>query len=106
MEFRRNFTLPSTRNHVPFLLPHQQDALSWLKDHPEVVVLSTDKNLGPAIMNRDRYLNLAWRDHLSDSSTYKRLSPDKGRSLLELVYKKILYFLRHFEKSIGTHNFT
>ena len=41
---------------TPNLLPSQQQALKWLLDHPELVVMSTDKNLGPAIIERERYV--------------------------------------------------
>ena len=38
----------------------QQNALTWLLDHPEIMVLNTDKNLGPAVIKRDRYMSLAY----------------------------------------------
>jgi len=52
------------------LLPHQQACLRSLRTNPELIVCKTDKNLGPAIMDRKRYFALAFRDHLSDKATY------------------------------------
>ena len=53
------------------LLPNQQATLQWLTEHPEIVVWSADKNLGTCVIERDNYIRLAYRDHLSDSPTYK-----------------------------------
>jgi hypothetical protein len=39
------------------------------------LVVQCDKNLGPAIIKRDDYIKLAFRDHLNDTLTYRRLSP-------------------------------
>jgi hypothetical protein len=43
-------------------------------DNPELVVFATDKNLGPAIMERKIYVERALTDHLMDASTYQQLS--------------------------------
>lgn len=105
MELRRIF---ATRRHkkapTPQLLAHQLDALNWLKEHPEIVVLHTDKNLGPAIMDRERYLDLAWRDHLSDRLTYQKLNFEEAKILQEEAVEKLSYFIRNFESKIGWDN--
>jgi len=38
------------------------------------MVCKTDKNLGPAIIERKHYFNLAFRDHLSNPRTYRKLT--------------------------------
>ena len=54
MELQRHFARPRLLKKAPTqLLAHQMDALNWLKEHPEVVVMHTDKNLGLAIMDRE-----------------------------------------------------
>ena len=55
------------------LLPSQMAAFKWLEAHDNVVVFPTDKNLGPAVMERDRYIDQALTDHLLDPKTYRRL---------------------------------
>ena len=35
------------------------------------LIVPCDKNLGPAIIERQDYLKIAMRDHLSDTTTYK-----------------------------------
>ena len=37
-------------------------------------MVQCDKNLGPAIIEKDEYIKLIIRDHLSDSTTYSRLT--------------------------------
>ena len=38
------------------LTPSQLYPLDWLKDHPKFIILNTDKNIGPAIMEREKYI--------------------------------------------------
>ena len=57
------------------LLPHQRRALQYLRSQHDFLIINCDKNLGPAIIERSSYVRMAFRDHLSDSSTYERLSP-------------------------------
>ncbi|GFH46966.1 hypothetical protein CTEN210_04855 [Chaetoceros tenuissimus] len=105
MELRRNFATPRRHKNAPIqLLAHQLDALTWLKEHPEIVVLHTDKNLGPAIMDRERYLDLAWRDHLSDRYTYQRLTQEEAKTLQNEAIEKLHYFIRNFDTKIGFDN--
>ena len=33
------------------------------------MITQTDKNLGPAVIERATYIKLAWSDHLSDEKT-------------------------------------
>ena len=52
------------------LLPHQRTALQELQKHPELMMVICDKGLGPAVIERDKYIELAFTDHLNDASTY------------------------------------
>jgi len=70
--FRRQRLTPSN------LLPSQQATVQWLKNHDNLVVFPTDKNLGPAVMERNRYIQVAYDDHLSDKETYERLTKDEA----------------------------
>ena len=85
------------------LLRQQENALTWLTDHPEYIVLHTDKNLGPAIMERQKYLDLAWRDHLSDTNTYQRLSEDTANSHISKIIADIHFFTTRFNKCLRPH---
>ena len=62
------------RLHTNNLTQHLRTVLQTLRDDKSIVIFSCDKNLGPAIIERERYIELAWHDHLHDTSTYQRLS--------------------------------
>jgi hypothetical protein len=57
------------------LILHQKKALNYLRNQQYFLVVQYDKNLGPAIIGPDEYINLAFRDHLNDTMTYLRQSP-------------------------------
>ena len=63
------------------LLPIQRRALRYLRNQDTFLVVQCDKNLGPAIIEKTRYIEMAFRDHLSDSETYQRLTPAESQSL-------------------------
>lgn len=56
------------------LLPHQQRALRDLRQQDTHLIVQCDKNLGPAIIEKTRYIKFALRDHLCDRDTYQPLS--------------------------------
>ena len=78
------------------LMPHQHDSLQWLLDHPEIIVMNSDKNLGPAVIERNRYVELAWSDHLSDRKTYQELSRDEAIRKLRQIRNSIFIFTGAF----------
>ena len=42
------------------------------------IILLTDKNLGPAIMERNKYLNLILKEQLLDNQTYQQLTENEA----------------------------
>ena len=48
------------------LLPYQTRALQLLQRQQDFLVCPCDKNLGPAIIERDDYIKIAMKDHLLD----------------------------------------
>jgi hypothetical protein len=42
----------------------EHSILSYLKQHQEFIILPTDKNLGPAILNRKDYIRKVLNEHL------------------------------------------
>eukprot|EP00979_Chaetoceros_neogracilis_P001011 scaffold191_cov273-Chaetoceros_neogracile.AAC.26 len=61
------------------LLPHQEAAMRWLLQHPNVTVFSADKNFGPVLIESTKYIDYAYDDHLSDVATYNRLTELQAR---------------------------
>ena len=62
------------RRRTQNLLPHQRFLLSELRNREDLLVVKCDKNLGPAVIEKSKYINLAFTNHLSDSTTYKELT--------------------------------
>jgi len=67
-------TLFRRRKGKTNLLPYQHRALCALQSQKEFLIVPCDKNLGPAIIQTEEYIRLAFRDHLNCTATYKRLS--------------------------------
>jgi len=88
----------------PNLLPLQEQAIRWLLDHPELIVMSTDKNLGPAIIEREEYVRLAYRDHLSDTNTYRQLTSAEATANLSRVASEIEAFTITFQCSVPAND--
>ena len=77
-----NFKKRKSRSN---LLPNQRRLLAFLQNDERFIVGISDKNLGPCIIERDRYVSLAFRDHLSDKSTYTNLAADKAHDALMAI---------------------
>jgi hypothetical protein len=58
-------------------LPHRH-ALDYLRSQTTFLVVHCDKNLGPALIEREKYIDFAIRDHLSDHTTYRRISTQEA----------------------------
>jgi len=59
------------------LTPNQKITLNKFKQSEEFIILPTDKNLGPAIMNRDLYIKQVLREHLT-TPAYLQLTSEKA----------------------------
>jgi hypothetical protein len=57
------------------LTPTQKTTLNEFKHSREFIILPTDKNLGPAVMNRDDYMTQVLKEHLL-KPTYLKLTPE------------------------------
>jgi hypothetical protein len=58
-------------------LPHRY-ALQYLRSQNDYLVVHCDKNLGPALIERDKYIRLAVSDHLADETTYQALTAEQA----------------------------
>lgn len=45
-----------------------------LRNNENIIILKADKNLGPAILERDVYIRRALDDHLLDKTSYRQMS--------------------------------
>ncbi|MFN9981934.1 MAG: hypothetical protein ACK53Y_18555, partial [bacterium] len=61
-EFEKQLKITTTQNtqnlkqNSSNLTPLQQETLAKLKKSTDFIIMPTDKNLGPAIMDRDKYI--------------------------------------------------
>ena len=94
-EMRRMFA--KNKRSEGNLLPTQRAAMKWLLEHPEIIVCSADKNLGPVIMERDKYLKFAFNDHLKDTSTYTRLTAEEANTRIGQIRRDIDFFTGTFD---------
>ena len=71
-----------------------------LQQQQMFLIAPCDKNLGPAIIERHDYLNIAMRDHLSDTTTYKSLSTSEIDRYSSEINKNILDWLKTYNKKL------
>ena len=84
---------PTTGN----LLPSQRQALRALRSRDDLIVLKTDKNLGPAVVERKVYIQRALDEHLADTNTYRRLTQQQAERRIKAVKRILTTFTnRHF----------
>lgn len=90
----------------------EQKVIQHLKHNPNLIVGSTDKNLGTFIMTRKEYVALAYKDHLNDETTYKQLTQDEfinniinTRILIdEFVKQNLIYKCNNTNKQQYIHH--
>jgi len=93
-------TLYRKRRAPSNLLPHQRHCLDTLSTCTDIMVVKTDKNLGPAILERKRYLTLAYNDHLLDKATYVKLTPARADQYIKESHTLFERWLRKYAKVI------
>ena len=93
------------RRTIPNLSLPQRNALEYLRTQQEFLVVNCDKNLGPALIERDEYIKLAIKDHLSDESTYQRLSPEETTRHITLNRTRLNNWLKDHEEELNKQEF-
>ena len=81
---------------------HQKTCLRWLRQNKNVLVVQCDKNLGPAIIERDRYIKMVLRDHLSDARTHFQISHNDAENFAEDIRVWIHEWIEKYKKTILT----
>jgi hypothetical protein len=74
------------------LLPYQQAMLQTLKDNNHLIILKSDKNLGPVVMERELYINRALEEHLQNANTYRQLTTEMGDGRVKSIIRMITNF--------------
>jgi hypothetical protein len=105
LQVRLKFLSKGRPRHKTNLLPNQESALQWLLNNNQITVLNADKNLGPVVMDRTQYLRFAYIDHLRDTDTYTRLSPEEATRRMTVTAERIFNFLDLFPELSPTDYF-
>lgn len=77
-------------------------SLSELSSCNDILIVHCNKNLEPAVINRDTYISRAFTDHLSDTNVYQELTEDKANLHMLDTSKRISYWLHKFSTSTKT----
>jgi len=84
LESQQQLSSKIKRVRLTNLTPIQHNALRQLKNDKELIIKPTDKNLGPALMDRDTYIRQVLREHLLTDS-YTQLSKNEATTRMESI---------------------
>ena len=89
------------RRGKPNLLPHQQRTLDDLQSQNTFLIVPCDKNLGPSIIEWDKYIKLAMTDHLRDRRTYKKLTQGQQTNAHTRIAKSIEEWIKKYKVNLS-----
>ena len=81
------------RSNPSNLLPSQQTALERLSRNLDFVIVPSDKNLGPCVLERNLYISRALDDHLLNKNTYRQLSRDSALRQMKVIKRLLKRFI-------------
>ena len=110
LHFKNN--IRANQNASTNLDKQQLHCLRFLKNNNDIIVLMADKNLGPAIMEKQKYVNAILQQHLLDKSTYKLLNDHNSTSLsssmteafIKLIFTTYRHYISPFEIKYFQHH--
>jgi hypothetical protein len=94
---KATFIKKRTRSNM---LPYQRFLLATLRKSSDFVIFPADKNLGPCIIERERYIKRAFEDHLNDDTTYQRLSEAEANNRIKTLRRIMDNFLENYKNKI------
>ena len=92
------FTRPRS---PPSLLPCQRHLINLLKTSNTLMVVMTDKNLGPAIIERHVYIRRCFTDHLQDTTTYQFLTTPQADGRIKAIKQQLIRFINQHSDSLS-----
>ena len=79
----------------------QKRHINLLRNNRNFVILMADKNLGPAIMERDQYIKHVLKEHLCNGDTYQRLSRLEGESMIMNINHTTMALITKYRHDIS-----
>jgi hypothetical protein len=83
------------------LTPYQQKLLHDLQCSKDFIVLPSDKNLGPCILEQEEYIQRVLLKHLSDNTTYHQLSSADAHKTISKVTTMIFNFIGDYHRFLS-----
>ena len=90
---KKAFTKSWKHPHLENMEEKKIKLLKSIKEERKYIVIASDKNLGPCIIEIDRYINKCLDDHLNKTDTYQELLEIDARLLNEENYR---FLCKHF----------
>jgi hypothetical protein len=78
--------------------------LTSLRKAKQFVIMPTDKNLGPAILERSQYIERCFQDHLLNKMTYSRLTEPESKTLCYNARAHIIRAVSQANKKLQLKN--
>ena len=69
------------------------------------IICSSDKNLGPCIIERKKYISHAFDDHLSNKNNYRQLNKEQADKLMEKIQEKVARILEDFDTAFTAQEY-
>jgi hypothetical protein len=82
------------------LTPNQRKTLNKLKANMNYIIMPTDKNLGPAIMNRNEYIKQCLTEHLL-TSHYRQLSNNMAMDRLNTTKTSLINNFHEYKHQLS-----
>ena len=82
------------------LIRSQQNILRYIRQAPNLIVMKTDKNLRPALIERNTYIRRVFKDHLLKRDTYEQLSPKLAKQWMHKAKDAVTRWMRKYQAQI------
>jgi hypothetical protein len=74
----------------PNLSQQERERLKEIRNDERIMVMPTDKNLGPVVLDTETYIDRALTDHLLNTHNYQQLTAATAHAHLESVFSQLL----------------
>ena len=85
----------------PNLLRYQRNHLKELKHSEELIIIKTDKNLGPALIERGRYCRWVMKSHLQDNKIFYSYQEPEAKQFMERGIQEIKLWAAKYKQLLS-----
>ena len=83
----------------------QSRLLQSLETSEDFIVFPSDKNLGPALLERSEYITRALKDHLADPNTYQQLSEAEAATNMTALTQTVESFFQEYRNQFTRQDY-